>query len=839
MDYRLTKSKYIKGLQCPKALYLDTYKNYLSKISEETKTKFKQGRNFEAKFKSDFPDGVALDKQLGRQINKYSSTTKLLLDNDSVTIFEAGFIYDETLVLTDVVSKDETGTTVYEIKNALNLTDVIFQDMSVQYFVCKSNLGSIKSFNVVLNDGNDGFKIIDVTDKLRDNEEFVRQKISDFKKILQLTDEPQISTGKQCDFPYECEFKHYCSERKQKQVNPTNIDGIELDLANEEFNTAVEFIQQTNKFVYLTGKAGTGKTTFLKYIKATTNKSAVILAPTGVAAINAGGQTIHSFFNIKPGVYVPGDKRLKTKHENNTDNYTIFDYFKYSKEKQSIIKGLELLIIDEISMVRCDLLDVIDKLLRVFRKRENESFGGVQVILIGDTFQLPPIADFDQWEILKTFYESPFFFSSKAIKNNNPIYIELKKIYRQNEWKFIDLLNKIRVNQVNRTDLDLLNSKYDPLFSPPKEDKYIILATHNAIVDKTNLQKLKELQGISKNFEAAVTGIFPENIMPTGRILQLKTGAQIMFIKNDKSKKYYNGKIAEIISFNKSEIIVKSGKEIISVEKQQWDNIKYTWNQKENKIEEEIIGSFIQYPVKLAWAITVHKSQGLTFERVIADLSAAFAPGQVYVALSRCTTFNGLILKTKISEKVIITAPEVLEFAQKETSETLIVNELNSGKANFYYKKVRDALKQLKFDEAYNNLMIAIKYRNDTETGEFKRYFNLFASRLADYKYKYNQVKDVLKKSDTENVSLREKIEKVSEQNNSVKLRNKVKKLENLISSQTTAIEQLENQNKILKEDMEQANSVIKEQEDRINSLEHNIIKINKVKWYHKLIGKR
>ncbi|WP_373552372.1 AAA family ATPase [Haliscomenobacter sp.] len=261
----------------------------------------------------------------------------------------------------------------------------------------------------------------------------------------------------------------------------TVIDNIELDETNVEFNYASDFVKHTDRLIYLTGKAGTGKTTFLKYLKETTTKNTVVLAPTGVAAINAGGQTIHSFFQIRPSVYIPNDKRLRILPDpQDEDRSTIYNHFTYFKERLEIIRGLELLIIDEISMVRCDLLDVVDRLLRVFRKRENEPFGGVQVILIGDTFQLPPIADFEQWDILGRFYESPFFFSSKVIKNNKPVYIELKKIYRQNEKEFIELLNRVRVNQVTQNELNLLNSKYDPLFSPNGNTNYITLAGCNS-----------------------------------------------------------------------------------------------------------------------------------------------------------------------------------------------------------------------------------------------------------------------------------------------------------------------------------------------------------------------
>jgi len=635
---------------------------------------------------------------------------------------------------------------------------------------------------------------------------------------------------------------------------PTVIDNIELDETNVEFNNASDFVKHTDRLVYLTGKAGTGKTTFLKYLKQTTNKNTVILAPTGVAAINAGGQTIHSFFQIKPSVYVPNDARLRTKADpNDTDKSTIYDHFRYFKERLEIIKGMELLIIDEISMVRCDLLDVVDQILRVYRKREFEPFGGVQVILIGDTFQLPPIADFEQWEILNQFYESPFFFSSKIIKANKPIYIELKKIYRQNEQEFIELLNRVRINQITQNELTILNSKLSPNFSPNANENYITLATHNRIVDSTNTAKLAELTTELKLFEATTTGVFPDNIMPTNRILELKEGSQIMFIKNDKQlRRYYNGTIAKIKSIIENKIVVVfSGEKEITVEKETWNNIKYLWNEEKKKIEEETIGTFTQFPIKLAWAITVHKSQGLTFEKVIADLGAAFSSGQVYVALSRCTSFNGLVLKTRIDRNAIKTDAQVLNFAQNETPSTLIVQELNTGKADFYYKKSREAIKSNDFASAIDNFITAIKFRNDIETDVFKRYFIATLSRFHSHKILSSKLANELESSNVTNSELQEikskQEQKITEQNKAIKLLlDKTKELERSSEKAEQQISSLLKDLKLTSDNLTSSQTTvnkqelkIKEQGNTIRTQEKEIERLRNLKWHQKLFGEK
>jgi len=637
------------------------------------------------------------------------------------------------------------------------------------------------------------------------------------------------------------------------------LDNIKLDNKNVKFNEAAELVRTTDKLVYLTGKAGTGKTTFLKYIKKTTDKNTVVLAPTGVAAINAGGVTIHSFFQIPFGPFVPNDSRLRTNATGSENKETIYTTFKYNEDKRKIIQNLELLIIDEISMVRADMLDVIDKILGVIRQKPYLPFGGVQVILIGDTFQLPPIADNEQWRILSQFYKTPFFFSSKVIEQNTPLYIELKKIYRQNEQEFIDLLNRVRVNQVSQNDLNILNAKYNPTFSGDGND-YIILATHNNIVNETNLTKLNKLETELFTYEANITGIFPDKHKPTDHFLKLKVGAQIMFVKNDKGeiKRYYNGKIGKIKALHKSYIIVIFDNETeVEIERTEWNNIKYSYDKKQKKIVEEIIGTFEQFPIRLAWAITVHKSQGLTFEKVIADLGRAFTSGQVYVALSRCTSFNGLMLKTQLNNNAIKTDPRVIEFAKNETPGTLVTEQLNTGKADFYYKKARESFGKSKIKTAFEFFKKALKFRNDIETESFEKFIEIQGKRLFNFKQRNATLKDKLQLTENElteakeyidlqTQKLKDKSTKISEQNFSIELlSNKNSKFENETKLLKKTLKQLDkklsesqiNSNKI-ENKLQKTESDLrkKKKENQTNIVE--VKRLENLKWYHKIIGK-
>ncbi|MBR2260620.1 MAG: AAA family ATPase [Paludibacteraceae bacterium] len=447
-----------------------------------------------------------------------------------------------------------------------------------------------------------------------------------------------------------------------------------------EFDLADKLICQTNKSLFLTGKAGTGKTTFLKYLKENCNKRLVIVAPTGVAAINASGMTIHSFFQINFGPFIPNQSKA-------------VEIQKFRKEKINIIRTLDLLIIDEISMVRADLLDAIDEVLRKIR-RNHLPFGGVQLLMIGDTQQLTPVVKDDEWTLLSTIYQTPYFFSSTALKQISYAYIELKTIFRQEDEHFINLLNKIRENQFDQSTIDELNKRYIPNFHPSIEDGYIQLTTHNWSAQRINEQEMNKLPGMVKTFKANVKGNFPEANYPTDESLCLKIGAQVMFIKNDSSpeKKYYNGKIGVIKEFTSDSIIVtdRQTNTDIHVSPEIWENIKYRINPSSNEIEETIDGTFEQYPLKTAWAITIHKSQGLTFEKAIIDAQSSFSHGQVYVALSRCKTLEGMILSTPLTLNSIKHDLRVEDF--NDAVKQLIPSEtqLNELKAEYQLQLLTD-----------------------------------------------------------------------------------------------------------------------------------------------------
>ncbi len=466
---------------------------------------------------------------------------------------------------------------------------------------------------------------------------------------------------------------------------------------NKEQDLAWRCITETDVNIFLTGRAGTGKTTFLKMLKARSPKRMVVLAPTGVAAINAGGSTIHSFFQIAPGPYEPD---LKPKYN-------------LRREKVNIIRTLDLVVIDEISMVRADLLDAVDAALRHYR-RSAKPFGGVQMLLIGDLQQLPPVVRDDERQALLSNYASPYFFSSKAMESRPYVTIELQKVYRQQNADFINLLNAIRDNNVSAAMLDLLNSRYLPEFKPKDSEHYIRLTTHNATADEINHNFLNALKKKAYTYDCEVEGTFPETSYPADATLVLKKGAQVMFLRNDSGGLYYNGKIGYVTDLTETtvEVTCPGDDSPISVGQETWTNTRYELDEKTKEIREHVEGKFMQIPLRLAWAITIHKSQGLTFEHAIIDAQKAFAHGQVYVALSRCRTLDGLVLSTPISRSAIKFDNMVTSFSAERAQHEVTENSLTQMSINYTYNLIADMFDftaitelvfQLKriFDESY------------------------------------------------------------------------------------------------------------------------------------------
>ncbi len=485
---------------------------------------------------------------------------------------------------------------------------------------------------------------------------------------------------------------------------------------NPELQLAWQFIENTGTHLFLTGKAGTGKTTFLRRLREQSPKRMVVLAPTGIAAINAGGVTIHSFFQLSFAPFVP-DTTLNSAQI----------HYRINKEKRNIIRSMDLLVIDEISMVRADLLDAVDATLRRYRDRE-KPFGGVQLLMIGDLQQLAPVVKDSEWEMLRHYYETPYFFASRALRETTYMTIELEKVYRQSDTFFLSLLNKIRENKADDEVLNELNKRYQRDFQPPKEEGYIRLTTHNNQAQRINDRELASLPGKAYSFRAEVKDDFPEYSYPADEVLTIKEGAQIMFLKNDVSseKRYYNGMIGEVVTVNETGMFVrgKDSEHEFQLLQEEWGNYKYVLNEETKEITEEIAGVFRQYPIRLAWAITIHKSQGLTFERAIIDARNSFAHGQTYVALSRCKTLDGMVLESPLRREAIISDSVVDNFTKAVERNKPGNKQLNDMQKAYFFDLLSDLFNFYSIEQAYKRLLRMMD----------ENLYRLFPKQLAEYK---------------------------------------------------------------------------------------------------------
>ncbi len=493
-----------------------------------------------------------------------------------------------------------------------------------------------------------------------------------------------------------------------------------MQIISEEARYTLQFINQTNRSIFLTGKAGTGKTTLLHEIIKTSHKNTVVVAPTGIAALNASGVTIHSMFQLPFGGFIPDNV---TPHFTEAIKFesksTLARHFKMSSLKKAVIRNMELLIIDEVSMLRADLLDAMDFMMQTVRKKKIP-FGGVQVLFIGDLLQLPPVIRDEEWKSLRKYYNGKFFFHSHVIQQNPPLYIELSKIFRQTDDVFISILNNLRNNQISEEDILNLNQYVQPNFDLKSNKGYITLTTHNAKADTMNTLSLKDLDGNLMTYKPEIVGDFPDKIYPVDEKLELKIGAQIMFVKNDLSfeKKYFNGKMGIIKSLSPEEILVHFPEEnkTIEVEKYEWQNIRYKVDDYTKEIEEEVLGTFVQYPIKLAWAITVHKSQGLTFDKAALDVSQVFLPGQAYVALSRLRSLDGLILLTPLRMNGIMNDQEVMDYSLNKATELVLENVLKQETLKFIHSYLQNTFDWSDLAQEWRNHQFS--YLDKTESSE-------------------------------------------------------------------------------------------------------------------------
>ena len=506
-----------------------------------------------------------------------------------------------------------------------------------------------------------------------------------------------------------------------------------IDLDNAEFQNAWSIIKNTHRSVFLTGKAGTGKSTFLKYICANTEKEFVVLAPTGIAAVNVGGQTLHSFFKIPFKPLLPNDPDFSPRRIRKT--------LRYSADKIKLIKKLDLIIIDEISMVRCDIIDFIDNVLRIYTGNMREPFGGKQLLFVGDIFQLEPVVTRDMKEILHRYYNQFFFFNARVFNSLGLIPIELRKIYRQTDSAFISLLDRVRESHATGADMHLLNSRCNPNYVDDNKEFVVTLATRRDTVDSINDEHMHTLKTPEYVFKGTVEGTFPDNDLPTNKDLTLKKGAQVIFIRNDKENRWVNGTIGKVAKVNEKDVTVElEGGECYELEPEVWQNVQYTYDEKEKKVIENVVGVFTQYPIKPAWALTVHKSQGLTFNNIIIDFAGgAFSSGQTYVALSRCTSLEGITLLKPLSQRDIIVNTAIVDFSRQFNNQSLINSAIVQQKANDLYIMAAVAFEHNDFARSVDCFVEAMKINNVLT--------NPVAQRLIKYKFnKFEKLKSEIKR---------------------------------------------------------------------------------------------